>query len=107
MKLPRLFFLAAPAFGLFAAGGADAQTNLWSIQLPWFYSDACPAIAPDGTLYQPEFNGNLMAVTPGGQVLWRFKAGLESSRRPPSAAMGRFILARATGNFTRSRRTGN
>ena len=72
---------------LLAPVNSGAQfTNFWRVGLPGAHSDATPAIAANGTLYQPEFNGTLLAVTPDGQANWEFKAGHLIAIAPTNAA---------------------
>ena len=76
-------------FCLLAPPGCDAQfTNLWKFHLPGRWSDAAPAIARDGTLYQPTFNGTLVAIGPDGSTNWEFKAGLEIASSPAIGSDG-------------------
>ena len=72
-------------FGL--AGGVPAQptppeaTNLWGLKVGITEDGptcSSPAIAPDGTLYQANYEGQLWAVTPQGQVRWKFDTGTET-----------------------------
>src|SRR5271170_3547630 len=63
-------------------------TNLWTLQLPDFFTTSSPAIAPDGTIYQATFTGKLLAVTPQGKVKWIFKAGREVGSSPAIADDG-------------------
>src|SRR5207248_10378001 len=51
-------------------------TNDWSAATH-SYSDTCPALAPDGTIYLGTFTGRLSAVRPDGSQKWVFRAGLE------------------------------
>jgi len=71
------------------APNSGAQfTNLWSFPLPGRWSDATPAIASDGTLFQPTFNGTLLAIAPDGSTNWEFKAGLEIASSPAIGSDG-------------------
>ncbi len=88
MKTLRLFFFGALFSCLVAAVDGGAQTNLWRVRLPGVFGDAAPAIAPDGTIYQPTFDGTLLAVTPGGEIIWQFKAGLEIESSPAIGSDG-------------------
>ncbi|HTV39440.1 MAG TPA: PQQ-binding-like beta-propeller repeat protein [Candidatus Sulfotelmatobacter sp.] len=89
MKLTRLIPGFLLIFCFLAPASSRAQfTNLWSVHLPGTYSDATPAIAADGTLYQPTFNGTLLAVTPAGQTNWQFKTGLEIESSPAIGSDG-------------------
>jgi len=67
-------------------------TNLWDFSftypnstLPSGSSTATPAIGSDGTLYVGSFDGTFFALTPAGQIKWKFKAGREVHS---SAAVG-------------------
>ncbi len=88
MKLPLFFFLSV--FYLMAPVSSIAQltNNLWTARLSGAYTSATPAIAPDGTIYQPTFNGTLLALTPKGQTNWKFKAGLEVESSPAIGSDG-------------------
>ncbi len=88
MKLPQWFFFGRVFLCLMAVMDGRAQTNLWKVRLPGSYSDAAPAIAPDGMIYQPTFNGTLLAVTPNGEITWQFKAGLEIESSPAVGSDG-------------------
>jgi outer membrane protein assembly factor BamB len=88
LKLPRLFLLVALLVGLLAPANGIGQTNLWDVRLPDYYCDAAPAIAPDGTIYQPAFDGSLLAITPWGAVQWEFKTGVEIESSPAIGSDG-------------------
>lgn len=80
------FFLLACAL---APQNCGAQfTNLWQFRLPGRWSDAAPAIATDGTLYQPTFNGTLVAIAPDATTNWEFKAGMEIESSPAIGSDG-------------------
>src|SRR5580698_3343122 len=81
MKLLRPFFFV-PVVCLLLAANAPAQTNLWKYILPAQYTGTTPAIAPDGTIYQPAFDGSLLALTPEGWLIWTFKSGMEIESSP-------------------------
>jgi outer membrane protein assembly factor BamB len=77
------------SFCLLTPAHCGAQfSNIWKILIPGRYTDATPAIAANGTLYQPTFNGTLLSITPGGQTNWQFKAGLEIDSSPAIGADG-------------------
>ncbi len=102
MKL-RLFALAAilhlvlsfPA----AAQTTNAVTTLWQLRLPDSGGESSPTLAPDGTVYQGTFRGCLMAVTPAGQVKWKFKAGREIKSSPAVADDGTVYFGARDWNF--------
>jgi outer membrane protein assembly factor BamB len=56
-------------------------TRLWEVKLginedgP---SCSSPALAPDGTLYQATYAGQLLAVSPQGEIRWKFDTGTET-----------------------------
>ena len=59
--------------------------KLWEISLrrsPFYVDDATPAMAADGTIYQPSFTGSLFAIAPNGTTKWEFQAGLEIESSP-------------------------
>jgi len=64
-------------------------SNLWQVRLPDQQAvTSSPAIAPDGTIYQATFTGQLLAVTPDGAIKWTFNAGREIKSSPAIAADG-------------------
>jgi outer membrane protein assembly factor BamB len=67
-------------------------TNLWKFifksSLNYNSSRSTPAIAPDGTIYQPTYDGTVYAITPAGAERWRFKAGREIKSSPAIADDG-------------------
>src|SRR5208283_3711432 len=71
---------------------AQTATILWKFPLPFreFYREATSsaAVAPDGTIYQATFQGDLFALTPQGAAKWRFKAGREIKSSPAIGADG-------------------
>ena len=71
---------------------AQTATISWKFPLPFreFYREATSsaAIAPDGTIYQATFQGDLFALTPQGAAKWRFKAGREIKSSPAIADDG-------------------
>src|ERR1700733_10276207 len=92
-KWPRLFPFLVLTFCLLTPANGIAQTNLWNIRLPDSYSDTTPAIAPDGTIYQPAFDGSLLAVAPWGTVEWQFKTGVEIESSPAIGSDGTIYFA--------------
>jgi len=62
-------------------------TNEWSLGTST-WSDTCPAIAQDGTIYFGTFTGRLWAVRPNGSRKWIFRAGLEIKSSPGIGADG-------------------
>jgi outer membrane protein assembly factor BamB len=80
-------------------GRAPAQTpppeatNLWAIKLGVNEDGpaaSSPAIAPDGTVYQATYEGRLLAITPQGDIRWKFNTGTETEIKssPAIAADG-------------------
>jgi outer membrane protein assembly factor BamB len=63
-------------------------TNLWTLRVSDYYADSSPAIAPDGTIYQANFAGKLLAVTPRGKVKWTFQINSEIKSSPAIADDG-------------------
>lgn len=45
----------------------------WRFRMDGLYSFVRPAIASDGTIYVVDSSANLYALTPGGNLLWRFQ----------------------------------
>jgi outer membrane protein assembly factor BamB len=90
MSLPQSIRAAVWVFSLGASIVCPAQpaTNLWQFTLPDNSSDSSPAIAPDGTVYEATFFGNLAAVTPEGRLKWTFKVGSEIKSSPAIADDG-------------------
>jgi len=90
MNLPSRTFLAAILIlsAQLVCRAQPAATNLWTFALPGVSSDSSPAIAPDGTIYQATFTGQLAAVTPRGELKWTFKAGREIKSSPAIADDG-------------------
>ena len=90
MRLPHSVRAAVWIFSLGAAIVCLAQsaTNLWQFALLDYYTVSSPAIAPDGTIYQATFLGDLVAVTPAGRHKWTFKAGREIKSSPAIAGDG-------------------
>ncbi len=87
MKL-RIFLLLT-LLGVFSGRAQTAGvTNLWQFRLPGGTGDSSPALAPDGTVYSGFFYGWLVALTPEGQLKWKFKAGREIQSSPAVAADG-------------------
>jgi outer membrane protein assembly factor BamB len=78
-----LVCLAAPRFC-----HAEFPTNIWTYRLPENGAVSSPAIAPDGTIYQATFSGQLIAVDPQGKAKWHFKAGREIKSSPAIADDG-------------------
>jgi outer membrane protein assembly factor BamB len=67
---------------------AQPATNLWQFYLQNYVADSTPAVAPDGTIYQATFLGNLFAVTPAGRQKWAFKTDSEIKSSPAIADDG-------------------
>ena len=90
MRLPHSVRTTVWAVLLGAAIVCPAQpaTNLWQFTLPDNRNASSPAIAPDGTIYQATFPGDLVAVTPDGRPKWDFKAGREIKSSPAIAEDG-------------------
>jgi outer membrane protein assembly factor BamB len=90
MKLPlRIFFAVLICIcGTRFHCAAQTATNLWSLQLSHYDCDSSPALAPDGTIYQAEFDSGLFAITPEGEIKWAFKAGSEIKSSPAIADDG-------------------
>ena len=63
-------------------------TNRWVATLPFPAYQTAPTVANDGTVYQGTFNGTLFAFTPGGEILWQFKAGRQIASTPAIADDG-------------------
>jgi outer membrane protein assembly factor BamB len=63
-------------------------TNLWVAALPAVAFGSAPTLAVDGTIYQGTFNGTLVAFTPNGEMVWKFKAGREIASTPAIADDG-------------------
>jgi outer membrane protein assembly factor BamB len=70
------------------AENTNAVNELWRLKLPETASQSSCAIAPDGTIYQGTFSGWFAAITPEGQVKWKYKAGLEIWSSPGLADDG-------------------
>lgn len=90
-KLKLLLLFSALFFSfLFSAKAADTNdvALLWRLKLPDNGTESSCAIAPDGMIYQGTFNGWLLAVTPDGEVKWKYKAGLEIKSSPAVADDG-------------------
>src|SRR5450759_1373110 len=66
----------------------SAPTNLWVLDLKNYHADSSPGIAADGTIYQANFAGKLLAITPQGKVKWTFHAGREIKSSPAIADDG-------------------
>jgi len=90
MRLPHSVRAAVVITFLGASMACHAQTatNLWQFVLHDYRADSSPAIAPDGTIYEATFLGNLFAVTPDGRRKWTFKAGREIKSSPAIADDG-------------------
>ncbi len=70
------------------AESTNAVTPLWKLKLPGRGTLSSPALAPDGTVYQGTFYGWMLAVTPEGNIKWRFKAKREIKSSPAVGADG-------------------
>ena len=102
MKLARqlgfamaVIFLSAP----FSGPGQSTPTNSWTLLLPHFHATSSPAIAPDGTIYQANFTGDLLAITPAGNVQWTFTAGSEIVSSPAIGDDGTIYFGSRDYNF--------
>ena len=84
MRLPHSVRSAVCVFVLGAPLVCPAQgpTNLWQFYLQNYHADSSPAVAPDGTIYQATFLGNLFAVTPEGRRKWTFQINSEIKSSP-------------------------
>ena len=75
--------------GLLSIGQAQPlSTNLWKVGLAHYDTESSPATGLDGTVYQATFDGNLMALTPAGQIRWTFKTPLQIKSSPAIAEDG-------------------
>jgi len=86
MSLQPLKFLL-PGLALllsFAVGAAETNTltEAWHVRLGSGQSLSSPAIAPDGTIYQGTFDGRMLALSPGGKMLWAYRTKLEIKSSP-------------------------
>src|SRR5277367_2111644 len=91
MKLSRQIWLVACIANLVMQHICRAQsgaTNLWSLRLANYDGDSSPALGHDGTIYQATFDGNLVVVTPEGEIKCTFKAGREIKSSPAIADDG-------------------
>jgi outer membrane protein assembly factor BamB len=101
MKRSTVLNLAGMAAGVIFLGAQlictaqSAPTNLWTLQLPDFHTTSSPAIAPDGTIYQATFTGNL----PGN--LHRQAAGRHSAGTGKVGFSGRARSRVISGNCGR------
>ena len=68
--------------------GQSPPTNVWTLRLSGYLADSSPAIATDGTIYQGNFAGKMLAVTPQGGVKWTFKINSEIKSSPAIADDG-------------------
>jgi hypothetical protein len=53
---------------------------MWRFQADSALISTPPVVAPDGTIYMMDDNGNLYALTPDGGLLWATKSGFQGSR---------------------------
>jgi outer membrane protein assembly factor BamB len=94
MKRSTLTHLARMVAGSFCLSAQlighaqSAPTNLWTLRLSDYRADSSPAIAPDGTIYQANFAGKLLAITPQGKVKWTFQINSEIKSSPAIAEDG-------------------
>jgi outer membrane protein assembly factor BamB len=71
-----------------ASRAQPAPTNRWMLDLSGLYADSSPAVAPEGTIYQANFDGKLLAVTPDGTVKWVYRVYSEIKSSPAVADDG-------------------
>jgi len=72
----------------FVGRAQSFPTNLWTLNLKDYNADSSPAVAPDGTIYQANFAGQLLAVTPQGRKKWVFQINSEIKSSPAIADDG-------------------
>lgn len=101
--------IVVPGGHLWAAGRHDAQGTYWANaagptrpEIAWTLDveggwASGPAIAADGTLYLLAQDGRLVAVTPGGQVLWRAKLPGKPFGAPALSAEGHIYVLDSEG----------
>jgi outer membrane protein assembly factor BamB len=87
LQIITLFYIAYVATQHICCG-QPAATNLWQLPLANFNCATSPAMAPDRTIYQPTFDGNLLAITPQGQIKWTFQVDREIKSSPAVADDG-------------------
>ena len=66
----------------------STPTNLWTLRVSNYHADSSPAVARDGTIYQANFAGKLLAVTPQGKITWTFQINSEIKSSPAIADDG-------------------
>jgi len=76
------------ALTLPAAADTNALTEVWHVRLDSGTSASSPAVAPDGTIYQGTFGGQMLAVSPEGKVQWKFRTNHEIKSSPAVGADG-------------------
>ena len=85
--LPVLFLLLAIVSP--RADDSNAVQEVWHLMISKnFATRSSCAVASDGTIYQGNFEGELLSIAPDGVVNWKFKAGLEIWSSPAVAADG-------------------
>jgi outer membrane protein assembly factor BamB len=89
LKLFRVFILLFLGSTLSAAAAdTNAITEIWHVRLDNGVSTSSAAVAPDGTIYQGTFGGRMLAISPDGQVRWKFRTGDEIKSSPAVGADG-------------------
>jgi outer membrane protein assembly factor BamB len=82
-------------------GGLDAFTpdakRIWSFDLP--DRAGSPSIGDDGSLYFGSDDGNVYAVSPGGQLKWKFSAGGGIRSQPALTSNGEIIFGSVDHNL--------
>jgi outer membrane protein assembly factor BamB len=78
---PKKALFVSVLWAIWRCAAVEYLTNDWSLDIP-SSGDACPGIAPDGTIYVSTFTGRLLAVRPDGARKWTFRAGLEIKSSP-------------------------
>jgi outer membrane protein assembly factor BamB len=79
-----LFYLSAQL----VCHAQSPPKNLWTVRLSCYFADSSPAVATDGTIYQANFAGKMLAVTPQGRVKWAFNINSEIKSSPAIADDG-------------------
>ena len=69
-------------------GGESPPATLWTCHLTRYVSDATPAVGPDGAIYEPTFEGHLVAIRPDGERKWDFQINSEIKSSPAVADDG-------------------
>jgi len=71
-----------------ALAGTNNLAEVWHVHLDTGNSVSSPAVAPDGTIYQGTFGGQMLAISPEGKVLWHFRTVYEIKSSPTVGADG-------------------